>query len=407
MYYLFSSASRDLYKRGVLETCAYPDNHVHRYRYSDRLVPQDVQNTPERLLGQDCVIVFAYRGQQDDEFEFLPLRCGVIVECNVVSGFLFVDVRLCAFLDYVGSAGTSHLDSWRKIIGSHKNRPHPKEAAGGEGCFIYEEKGLDGLFSERGREASWKGVIDALNSTELNDCVTYQVLGFYKVTGWRERAAQTARAWLAWLLSLPIFRPMIWSSRRFQLLLRFLLTKSERRIEPVVRGSDCWYDLPMGGTVLLRMIVYRPADLPVGNSKALVLDYDKTAFSSVSEDVLPIESRYDDVRTLLSCSRLVDPTFSSLSIRQKPGNGTNAIWAAEPTFLVRIGPPRHFLLLTLAVFAFGLYCLNLTSSESLPISEAWLKYHPWIASLAHHPRPLGTLCVLYASWNYLRKFPLK
>jgi len=405
MYYIFSSARRDLYKRGVLETCSFPDNHVHRYRYSERLVPQDIQHSPERLLGQDCVIVYAYEGKLDNEFDFLPLRCGVIVECNMQSGFIFVDIKLGAFVDYVGSAGNSHLDSWKKAIEKHDDRPHPEGSIGGEGRFIYEASCLDGLFSERDREASWKGVIDALSVTPMSDCITYQVLGFFNVTGWRQRTAQTARAWLARLLSLPIFGPRVWSGSYVQNALRFLLRTSEKRIEPVVRGSDCWYPLPMGGTVLLRVIVYRPTPLPLGKTKTLVFDYDAKAFSSVSETSIPIESRYDDIRTLLSCARLVDPTFTTFSIRQESESGPDSIWAAEPTFVIRIGPPPFFLFITLGVFAFGLYCLNLPGA--LPISRAWLGYHPFLASVAKHPRPLGTLSVLYASWNYLRKFPLK
>jgi hypothetical protein len=365
-----------------------------------------LQDSEPRLL-HEVVNSIAYDGQRADEFEFLPLRHGVIVECSIQSGFLFIDVKLMAFLDYAGNTGASRLDSWKRTIGGHDSRPHPVSTPGGEGYFIYEEKELDGFFSERDREVSWKGVIDALNSTPLNDCVTYQVLGFYEITGWRQRIARRARALLAKSISLPIFRPRAWSGRRTQLLLQFLLSQSERRIEPMIRGSDCWYELPMGESILLRIIVYRPTSLPSGDSKTLVLAYDRQAFSSVSESELPIESRYDDIRTLVSCARLVDPTFTSFSIRQKPENGTNAIWAAEPSFLLRIGPPRFFLMVTLAVFAFGLYCLNLSSSESLPLSETWSACHAWMASISRHPRPLGTLCVLYASWNYLRKFPLK
>ena len=185
-----------------------------------------------------------------------------------------------AFLDYAGNTGASRLDSWKRTIGGHDSRPHPVSTPGGEGCFIYEEKELDGFFSERDREVSWKGVIDALNSTPLNGCVTYQVLGFYEITGWRQRIARTARALLAKSISLPIFRPKAWSGRRTPLTLQFLLSQSERRIEPVVRGSDCWYELPMGGSILLRIIAYRPTSLPSGNSKTLVLAYDRQAFQA-------------------------------------------------------------------------------------------------------------------------------
>jgi hypothetical protein len=403
VYYIFSSASSNLYHRGVLETCAFPDDHVFRHRYSQRLVPKEIQDTPEILMHQKCIIVYAYKSDADLDFQFLPLRHGRIVESNFESGFLYIDIRLGRFLDYAKQTHPNQLQKWKDLIASHPSRPQPRGAPT-EGSFIYQADDLDGCFSHREREAAWQDVIEALHETPLGDSATYRVIGFFKVTGLLASSSRAIR-----LLVSKVFSVLPADIRRSSFAtstVRALERCAERRILPKVRGADCWYKLPMGGTVVLRVIFYRLTELP-GPSRALSLVYDQKAFTSVSDDELAIESRYDDVRTILSCARLADPTYTSLSIKQKTAIPDKPIWAAEPTFLMLIGPPRFFLLATLALFSFGLLCLNLSASDHLPISDVWMNCHPWISILIQHPKPIGTVAVILASWNYLRKFPLK
>lgn len=403
MYYIFSTASSKLYQRGVLETCAFPDDHVLRYRYSQRLVPKDIQDAPEVLLHQNCLLVYAYKNDADADFQFLPLRHGRIVESGFESGFLYIDIRLGRFLDYARGTHPDQLQKWKDVFASHKSRPRPADPPN-EGAFIYNEDDLDGCFAYRGREVAWQGIIDALFETPLGDCVTYRVLGFYKVTGLMANSARGLRFLVSKALSIfpiGVRRSVIATS-----VIRALEGYTERRILPKVRGADCWYKLPMGGTVVLRILVYRLKELP-GPIRTLSLAYDQKTFTSVSDDELAIESRYNDIRVILSCARLADPTYTSLSIKQKTMIPDKPIWAAEPGFLTLIGPPRLFLVITLALFSFGLLCLNLSATDHLPISDTWMNSHPWISLLLQHPKPIGTVAVILASWNYLRKFPLK
>ena len=116
MYYLFSSASSELYRRQVLETCAFPDDHVFRHRYSQRLVPKEIHDTPELLLHQKCIIVYAYKSDADLDFQFLPLRHGRIIESNFESGFLYIDIRVGRFVDYAKQTHPNQLQKWKDVL---------------------------------------------------------------------------------------------------------------------------------------------------------------------------------------------------------------------------------------------------------------------------------------------------
>jgi hypothetical protein len=52
MIFVFSSASKDLYKQDVLDACCYPERHVMRFRYSERLVPEQIRYAPALLVGE-------------------------------------------------------------------------------------------------------------------------------------------------------------------------------------------------------------------------------------------------------------------------------------------------------------------------------------------------------------------
>src|SRR5277367_6101980 len=92
MLYLFSSTSRELYKRNVLDGCCYPEGHVLRFRYSDKFVQDLVKENPNRLLREKGLMIFAdsqAKNQQiagsgptgpsdstvgSSEFRFYPIR---------------------------------------------------------------------------------------------------------------------------------------------------------------------------------------------------------------------------------------------------------------------------------------------------------------------------------------------
>jgi hypothetical protein len=59
MVYLFSSTSRELYKRNVLDACCYPESHVLRFRYSEHNIQPSVKSSPNLLLQENGLVIFA------------------------------------------------------------------------------------------------------------------------------------------------------------------------------------------------------------------------------------------------------------------------------------------------------------------------------------------------------------
>jgi hypothetical protein len=304
------------------------------------------------------------------DFEFIPLRHGVIVESGFEAGFLFVDVKLGNFVDY-DAVGTNLRHTWNACIQEYTNHPKPKGGPS-EGFYIYREAPLRMSLIARSQDSAWLSVVRQLSTTPLADCVTYRVLGFYKTTGWTHDIARACSHGLSLI--------NFWHFDFITRVVRRLKEFEERPIRPRSRGSDCWYELPMGGSVILRLIFYRDSDPPKPTRK-LLLEFDKTAFTSSSERTFSVENRYDNIRAMLSCARISDPTYTTLSIVQSTVVADVEVWAAEPSFTVLIGPPAGFLLLTVLVFGVGLFLLNMTAADDLSFASAWFIQHRLVDDL--------------------------
>jgi len=106
-----------------------------------------------------------------------------------------------------------------------------------------------------------------------------------------------------------------------------------------------------------------------------------------------------------------DPTYSALSIIQQPessGRRSADVWAPQPLFVTLVKAPRLFLPMVAVTFGIGLLLLNLSPVDIQTIAANWGQHGGWkdvICKLP--PKPLGTLLAIVASWQYLRKFPLK
>src|SRR5260370_28411343 len=144
MVYLFSSTSRELYKRNVLDGCCYPEGHILRFRYSESIVQESVKKTPNLLLQQKGLMIFAdppVTVQQNEpsqsketaagtltlpEFRFYPIREVRIVKVFSVASLLFVDAELGKFVNYGAGPANEQLsnDSIRKI--ADHPRPEPQ-----------------------------------------------------------------------------------------------------------------------------------------------------------------------------------------------------------------------------------------------------------------------------------------
>ena len=421
MVYLFSSTSRELYKRNVLDACCYPEGHVLRFRYSERNIQPSVKSSPGLLLQQNGLAIFAdppttapgASSSKDSgtiappEFHFYPIREVRIVRVRWEAGLLFVDAKLGPFVNYDGSIGNE--SAWNDSIKRLADHPRPGPDAAAT-FFVYWSPACAFAYStlEKQPQLAWRSVIDRINQSSLQDCITYRVSGFYYVQGTRTRTKEwltNRRAALASAVRSP--GPVrSWIGNR-------LTPKSEptaKPIQPRYNVGNCIYRFKTGRSVMLAMLFYRKTEKTFKN-EVLKLVWDRQVFSSASKDEFRIRSRYEQEEILLTCSRLSDRTLSTLRIVQTQ-NADDKAWASEPSFVVEVAPPAGYVFLVSVVFGLGLLLLNTSTADLtaylgpyLPVLTSHMR--PWILFWAVRlVKPLGTLFWIAATWMFLRKFPL-
>lgn len=110
--------------------------------------------------------------------------------------------------------------------------------------------------------------------------------------------------------------------------------------------------------------------------------------------------RYNEQRILLGCSRVTDPTLSTLRLVQKVANDGET-WSPQPAFIIRIKPSRLLLFFVAVLFGMGLILLNLGPAD---LQVVGLRHADLIYKIC---KVIGLLLIIIASYRYLRKFPLK
>jgi hypothetical protein len=418
MIFVFSSASKDLYKQDVLDACCYPERHVMRFRYSERLVPEQIRYAPALLVGEKGLITFASLGNVPTnpaggsgpsalpaDFVFLPIRECSVVDARMEAGILVLDLSLGSFVNYGEASDVTASGQWDAAIKSHTNRPRPS-ANPTEGFFVYQHHAIQYAIPPRNDDRAWKSVVERINRSELANCVTFRVVGFYRL-GVMSAATRAAAARMClWLAK------RVWSLGQLGQGLAGVLSSfprsAEARVIPSVSGADCVYRFPMGDTILLKLFFYH-AEGHATPARLLRLIVDPRA-ATASRSEFYLRGRYDEARVLISCARVTDPTYAAVSMVQGSSNPTEAqtqVWAPQPTFITLVKAPLLFLPTTLALFALGLLLLNLTPADLQPLATATPQVAQWIMLISKCPRTIGTLLVICASWRYLRKFPLK
>jgi len=333
MIYLFSSSYYDLFRQNVLNACCYPDGYVLRIRYGREYLSPDLimDNSWKKLIKEKAVFVFAEGalankttdpGGAKRDYRFLPLRRCTVESVQMTAGIFIMDIRLDDFLDYGEKTDRTKEEAWDKEIKAHADRPYPKEFRDVEGSYVYRAPALKTTSgSERGEaEMAWRSVVDRVNQSELHECVTYHIRGFYRISRWPRR----------------IFEP-------------------EHRIPPRVKGPDAVYRFQTGETVLVKVLQYGQAN-SLASGRAIKVDFDAKSFTSASVAKIPINSRYNEERVLLPCVRGTETVISTLSF--VPTGDDTKIWAPQPSFVVSISPPGGYLLVAAALFAFAFFIAN-------------------------------------------------
>jgi len=426
MVYLFSSTSRELYKRNVLDGCCYPEGHILRFRYSENFVQTSVKERPNLLLQQKGLMIFADPITPTQakppstakepasnipalpEFRFYPIREVRIVKVLPVANLLFVDAELGKYVNY--GTGPNNEQLWNDSIRNLADHPRP-EPFSGKSFFIYwsDEPGFAYSVAEGQPHEAWRSVIERINQSSLQECITYQVAGFFYVEGKSGRA----RTW--WANQRALLALAIRGQSRIRKWIADYLTPPPvpvgKRIRANYGAGNCIYAFGTGRSVVLQLLFYRKTEKDL-KSQLLKLVWDRQVFSSASQDDFRIQSRYNQQEVLLTCNRLSERTLSTLRIVQAE-NPQDEAWASQPSFLVEVAPPRGYIILISLVFGVGLLLLNTSGADLKAFLGPYLPaltstVSPWIIFWTiRFIKPLGTLLWIAATWMFLRKFPLK
>jgi hypothetical protein len=379
MIYLFSSSFYALFRQNVLNACCYPDGYVMRVRYGGEYLSPDLvkNNAWKKLRSKDALFVFAEgalanmaagAGAKRD-YRFLPIRRCTVQSVQITAGILIVDVKFGAFLDYGEKADVSREEAWDKEIKAHADRPYPKGLRDAEGSYVYSGPALKTAPETGEPEMHWRSVVDRLNRSELQECVTYHVRGFYRINRW----------------PLSVGWP-------------------ERRVLPGIKGPDAVYRFRTGETILVKVLLYGKANASA-SGKAIKVDFDAKAFSSASVARIPIHSRYNEERVLLPCVRGTETVMSAFSF--VPTGDDAKIWAPQPSFVVSISPQDGYLLGVAALFALAFFIANAGALTDYKFLWDGSLKTDFLGSLNKLTKPIGALLFLVGTWFYLRKFPLK
>ncbi len=383
MMFIFSSTYYELFKQNILNACCYPVGHLMRVRYEEKYVPASLRAKPEKsLIGKSGVFVFAEGAEKNKkaganatfDYRFIPIRRCKIKHAQNVAGIIILDLQLQEFLDYGND--TTWEDNWDRSIKAHKDRPFLKNLGSAsppnDGFYVYGDTDLGGMDSSRTDERAWRSVIDRINRTELAECVTYRVMGFFSLTGF------------------PVVR---WF-------------KPESRIEPSAVGPDPIYQFRTGETILMKLLFYGQANKDA-KDKVLKLEFDTKTFTSASTQKLNINGHYNEERVLLPTSRGTDTVVSTLGIVQDGDGAEKSIWAPQPRFVVSVGPPWWVIPLVASLFTLSFLLASVTSIKELPFIHTFPSLVTLLQGFASLQKPLAAISFMAASWIYLRKFPLK
>jgi hypothetical protein len=267
----------------------------------------------------------------------------------VQGSIYYVDFRLGAFIDYrQGESSESRKSRYQSRLRALKFHPLPllQEDANrkwGKVWHLPSQEMIDYTDKSPQKETThgyyfsfeakssldevtgvttivWESVVDVLSrAPSMNSALFFMATGFYRV----ERAGKIGK-----------YR--------------------ESRITSFDEGWNTKYPLPMGKSVVLKLLFYRPEDTPNIYPQRLTVNVDKDVLAGISQQEILVHSHYNEERVELAFKRVYDSVLSSLAIEYKPDEASCVVkvLAPHPFFLIKVTVPRRtlvFILLGLLV----------------------------------------------------------
>ncbi len=379
MLYLFCSAAAPLYKRDALESISYPSEHIFRFRYAQKYVHQDVLNGLQKFKGKQALLVFLDTVTKSDspDFVFYPLRTVTILRLEQSAGAIYCDFRFGEFVDYGTNA--RRRDLWDAFFRKQPSRPWPPGSAS-DGYFVFAEtQEPPELVTESSRPYdNWNSVVNQLDQTNnLKDSTFCLVLGFYQVK----------RQWAC-------------GAKPY-----------EKKLEPTHNEFDSIYPIPMGQSVVLKMLLSRPSFnySDPKSARTLTISAGGDTFSGMSKSKIYSESRYNEDRTLLVCKRVFDTVLATVSVEEV---GNIDVRSPRLTLLTRVKVPRLVISAVVGGVALSALLLALDAEVVKFLSTfCWDSVQSWLdtnaKSIAAVFKLLSPIPVAFSAYLAFRKLPIK
>ena len=376
MIYLFCSASTLLYKRDALRSIAYPAGHIFRYRYLRKYVDRKVLDSLHQYEGATALLVYADTLERDGarDFSFYPLRKVNLLRLSSAAGAVYVDFRFGEFVNY--GSDSKKRDSWDEFLKRMPGRPWPPKSTH-QGSFLLDvDDEAQITTGDANQTDCWGYLVNQLDlSRDLSKSTFCLVQGFYYA-----------------------------SQDRYG-------CYSETKLDAIDNTYDSIYPIPMGESVVLKLLLWRPTydyDNP-DSARKLSIKVGADAFASMSKNEVCSESRYDEDRTVLVCKRVFDNVLSFVSI-EEPGD----VGARSPhlTLLTKVRVPTWVIAGVVLLVGTGTFLLAL-DAEFFAFVATFLD-GPWRSYLNEYGKVLATLtklagAVAIAVSTYLafKRLPIK
>jgi hypothetical protein len=331
----------------VLESTCYPEGHLFRFRYEKKYVDAEIWKKPKSFEDKEGMIVFLDTVGEEGckDFDFFPIRKIRTVRLFPLGLAIYIDFRFGGFIDYGPEDDETRKIAWSSFFEELPNRPWPPPEISGrnedthKGYFAMSHSEDNPEFPSEIRIAheTWENMIRRLDKTnDLKDSTFFKILGFYEIKK-------------KWLVG----------------------SHSEVPIKSKDNGYDTVYPLPMGKSVILKLLLSRPSYDTKDPQSRRVLKVKLAAgsFAGASKDVLLSDSRYNEERIVIVCKRVFDSVFSTVSIEQQAEPAD--VQAPKPFLLTWIKVPKSIVCVVISGVVLTTLLLG-CDAELIKQLGAWL-----------------------------------
>jgi len=388
MIYLFCSAFRPLYKRDALESICYPRGHLFRFRYERKYIDPRIIKSPKDFEGKEGIIIFldTVGKARRKKFDFFPIRKIRTVRIFPLGLAIYIDFKFGDFVDYGPEDDDNRRTKWCSFFQNLSDRPWPPPKTSGrkddepEGYFMLFHPQNNPHFPVEGTagQETWENLARRLDRTnDLKGSTFLQVLGFYKI------------------------------KRRY-----ILGSRSEDLIKSRDNSFDSFYPLPMGKSVVLKLLLSRPGyDSTIGEDRrVLKVKLGKESFAGVSKETIYFESRYNQERIVLVCKRVFDSVMSTIAIDQE--NEPSSVQSPKPFLLTRIEVPKYIVgivvlgvVLATLLLGFDSELIKLVGSWILPAHKEFITENAKVLSAV--AKSSAAIPIAVSAYLAFRRLPLK